>query len=57
MKIEFTKEEIKAIILTHANKVAPSSWAMQFDTVEAGSYGSIPLSFIVSTKEDEDAAQ
>lgn len=53
MKIEFTKEEIKAIILDHARKLT----TQEFNTVEAGSYGSIPLTFIVTTKEDEDAAQ
>lgn len=56
MKIEFTRAEIIRAILAHANTVAPFA-EKPFDTVEAGSYGSIPLSFIVTTKEDEDAAQ
>lgn len=57
MKIEFTRAEIIRVILAHANTVAPFTGQALFDTVEAGSYGSIPLTFIVATKEDENAAQ
>jgi hypothetical protein len=54
MKIEFTRAEIERIILAHANAIAPYE---QFNTVEGASYRDLPHSIIVSTKEDDDAAQ
>jgi hypothetical protein len=47
MKIEFTREEIEAIILAHVNTIAPDA---KFNTVEPTGYRSMPDGFVVSTK-------
>jgi hypothetical protein len=54
MKIEFTRAEIERIILAHANAIAPYE---QFNHIEPCGYRTMPDGFVVSTKEDEDAAQ
>jgi len=46
MKIEFTLAEIEAIILAHANALAPDA---KFNQVESTGYRSMPDGFIVST--------
>jgi hypothetical protein len=54
MKIEYTIQEIKAIILAHTNKTVVGGG---FDAVQAGRYDSLPSTFIVSTEEKDNAAQ
>ena len=54
MKIEFTSAEVKAIILAHVNTIAPNA---KFNTVEPTGYRTMPDGFVVSTKEEKDAAQ
>jgi hypothetical protein len=57
MKIEFTSAEVEAIILAHANTIAPNA---KFNTVEPTGYRSMPDGFVVRAKpqqEPADAAQ
>jgi hypothetical protein len=57
MKIEFTRAEIEAIILAHANTLAPDA---KFNDVEPTGYRTMPDGFVVSTEpkqETTDAAQ
>lgn len=53
MKIEFTRAEVEAILLQYAYSLT----AREFNKFEAGGYRTMPDTFTVSTKEDEDAAQ
>jgi hypothetical protein len=53
MKIEFTRAEVEAILLDHVEQLT----GQMFNTVEAGGYRTMPDTFTVSTKEEEDAAQ
>jgi hypothetical protein len=53
MKIEFTRAEVEAILLQYAYSLT----AREFNKLEAGGYRTMPDTFTVSTKEDEDAAQ
>lgn len=46
MKIEFTHAEVEAIILAHANALAPNA---KFNTVEPTGYRAMPDGFVVST--------
>lgn len=55
MKVEYTIEEIKAIILKHTNEMVLGT--ATFDTVKAGRYDSLPSTIVVSTEEKDDAAQ
>ncbi len=54
MKIEFTRAEVERIVLAHANAIAPYE---RFNHIEPCGYRTMPDGFVVSTKEDEDAAQ
>lgn len=57
MKIEFTSAEVEAIILAHANTIAPNA---KFNTVEPTGYRSMPDGFVVRAnpqQEPADAAQ
>jgi hypothetical protein len=53
MKIEFTRAEIEAIILAHANALAPDA---KFNDVEPTGYRSMPDGFVVSTKPKQEPA-
>jgi hypothetical protein len=46
MKITFTREEVKEIILAHVNRLTITN--VQFNTVDGTSYQSIPNSIEVS---------
>jgi hypothetical protein len=54
MKVELTRAEIERIILAHLNGLIPGQ---DFNTVEPTGYRSMPDGFVVSTKEEKDAAQ
>ena len=55
MKIEYTIDEIEAIILKHTNEVVLGT--VEFTTVQAGRFESLPSTIVVSSKEKDDAAQ
>jgi len=64
MKIEFTRAEVEAILLDHANRItgrndpySAESKNAKFSNVEPTGYRTMPDGFVVSTKEVEDAAQ
>ena len=50
MKIEFTLEEVEAIILRHAQSLTGEN----FNTVSASAWGSMPNGFVVSKEEDDE---
>jgi hypothetical protein len=62
MKIEFTRAEVEAILVDHANYLTRrtdllvQTTTKKFNCVEAGGYRTMPDTFTVSMKE-EDAAQ
>ncbi len=63
MKIEFTRAEVEAILVDHANRLTGrndpyslESKNAKFNNVESTGYRLMPDAFVVSTKE-EDAAQ
>jgi hypothetical protein len=54
MKIELTRAEIEVIVLNYINGLIPNK---HFNHVEATGYRLMPDAFVVSTKEEENAAQ
>ena len=53
MKIEFTRAEVEEILLQYAYNLT----TREFVKLEAGGYRTMPDTFTVSTKEEEDAGQ
>lgn len=51
MKIEFTCEEVEAIILAHVNAIAPDA---KFNAVEPTGYRSMPTGFVVYKKPEQE---